>query len=406
MSGITQTPAPGADALSWLAQRCDAFAARVDRAFGAAERRLGGFGACVLFGLVLLAAAAVYCAPAVDLINHGILYGEFSADPFKESLTSPIRLRPLSPWLAYVLLLRGKAFMAFPLLAGVLFLAVILRASRKQGMSGAESLGMGALMAFASPILFTLHFAGYVDTISYLFIALAVVGVGSDLVVAACVGLMLLNHDANLFVLPWLFFHAGRKRESWGRRARLAVVVGAALVAVALVRSAITSRAPVEWQPSFYLNLAYLKENALLNVRGTWLGLFMAFKLFWVIPIFAALDLAVKRRRVELFDLSLAVVCGLATMLITSDSSRLPALAFPAVLLGAAQLRETVLTPPRFLRVLSVLVLLNLFVPQYYVGQSKPIVFFPLPVALVLRACGYDPWTDWLGARQMHFSQE
>jgi hypothetical protein len=360
----------------------------------------------VLFGLVLLAAAAVYCAPAVDLINHGILYGEFSIDPFKESLTSPIRLRPLSPWVAHFLFLRGKAFMAFPLLAGVLFLAVIMRASRKKGLSGAESLGMAALMAFTSPLLFTLHFAGYVDTVSYLFIAVAVAWAGSDLVVAACVGLMLLNHDANLFILPWLFFHAGRQRGTWARRARLGLAVGVALVVVTLVRNAIASRAPVEWQPSFYLNVAYLKENALLNVRGTWLGLFMAFKLLWVIPIFAALDLAVKKRRVELFDLSLAVLCGLATMLITSDSSRLPALAFPAVLIGAAQLRETVMTPPRFLRVLLVLVVLNLFVPQYYVGQSKPIVFFPLPVALVLKACGSDPWTDWLGARQMHFSQE
>jgi hypothetical protein len=403
MSGTPQTSAP--DALSWFARRGDAFVGRLDAAFASAERRLGGVGACVLFGVLLVAAAAVYCAPAIHLVNHGILYGQLAVDPFDYSLNTPIRLRPLSPVLAYFMFLRGKWFMAFPLLAGALFLAVILRASRKHGLGGAESLGMAALMAFTSPLLFTLHFAGYVDTISYLFIALAVVGVGSDLVVAACVGLMLLNHDANLFILPWLFFHAGRRRPSWARRARLAVVVGVALLGVTLVRNWIASHATVEWQPTFYLNLAYLQENALLNVRGMWIGLFMTFKLLWVVPLLAAADLAVKKRRAELFDLSLAIFCGLGTILITSDTSRLPALAFPAILLGAAHLRSSALPPPRFVRALWLVVALNLLVPQYYVGQNKPIVFFPLPVALVLKACGYDPWTDWLNDRQMHFSQ-
>lgn len=397
------TPTP--NALSWLAERCDAFAARIDAVFGRVERRLGTWGACVLFGLLLMVCAAVYCAPAVDLINHGILYGEFSRDPFRESLTSPIRLRPLSPIVAYLLLLRGKAFMAFPLIAGVLFLAATIRVCLKHGLTRGESVGVAALLASTSPILFNLHFAGYVDTVSYLFIGLALVGIGSDLVVAACVGLALLNHDANLFVLPWLVFHAARQRQGWGRRARLLVALGLALLVVFLVRTAIAHRAPVEWQPSFYLNLAYLRENALLNVRGEWLGTFMAFKLGWVIPLLAALDLALAKKRVDLFELALAVAAGIGTLLITSDSSRLPALAFPALVLGAWRLRSVAIQPPRFTRALWLLVFVNLLVPQYYVGQSKPIVFYPLPVALVLKGCGYDPWTDWLSQREMHFSQ-
>lgn len=394
------------NALSWLADRCDRFSRRLDRAVERLEQRFGGWGAALVCGLLLMGFAVLYCAPASHLVNHGILYGEFSRDPFHESLTSPIRLRPLSPLVAYVLFLRGPAFMAFPLIVAVGFLAFIVRTCRKNGYSGGESIAVASLLAFTSPILFTLHFAGYVDVVSYLFVAVAIAGAGSDVLVAVSICLALLNHDSNVFLLPWLVFHAARQRSGWGRRVRLLAAVAASLVVVLLVRHAISERAPVTWAPSFYLNYAYLRENALLNVRGTWLGLFMVFKLAWLIPLLAALDLAVKKKRLELVDLLLAVGCGLATMLITSDASRLPAMAFPAVLGGAALLRDDVLKPPQFARALWLLVFVNLLVPQYYVGQSKTVVFYPLPVALALRACGYDPWDDWLADRKMHFSQE
>jgi hypothetical protein len=397
------TPAP--NALSWIAQRCDGFTSRLDSAFAWLERRFGAWAACLVFGVVLLAGAAIYTAPANALMNHGELYGAFASDPFHESLTSPIRLRPLSPWIAHFMFLRGQAFMAFPLLAAALFLAVVVRIARKNELGGSEAILVGALMAFSSPVLFVLHFAGYVDTVSYLFIALAILWVSSDVMVALCIGLALLNHDANLFVLPWLLFHSARHRVGWWRRLRLGAALAIAFAVVALVRHAIELRAPVKWAPSWYLNVAYLGENALLNVRGMWLGVFMAFKLHWFIPLLAGLELWLEKKRAEVFDIALALLGGLSTLLITSDESRLPALAFPALLMGALVVRRRLATPPRFARWLTVLLFVNLLLPQYYVGQSKPIAFFPTPVALVLKACGYDPWDDWNGMRVMQFTQ-
>jgi hypothetical protein len=395
---------PANDALGWIVQRCDGFTARLDGAFSRVERRLGGWGACLLFGFVLFAAAAVYTAPADALMNHGELYGAFATDPFHESLTSPIRLRPLSPWIAHFLFLRGQTFMVFPMLAAVLFLAVIVRVARKNELSGAEAILMGSLMAFSSPVLFALHFAGYVDTVSYLFVALAFLWIGSDVAVAVCICLALLNHDANLFVLPWLVLHAARHRSGSWQRLRLGLALAVGLAVVALVRHAIALRAPVKWAPEWYLNVRYLSENALLNVRGVWLGAFMTFKLLWLIPVFACLELWLQRRRAELVDIALSVLCGLSTLVITSDQSRLPALAFPALLIGGFVLRRRSATPPRFARWLTVLVFVNLLLPQYYVGQSKPIVFFPTPVAFVLKWCGYDPWQDWNGMRVMEIT--
>lgn len=396
------TPAP--DALGWIAQRCDRLTAWLDRTFSSVEQRVGAWGACLVFGVALLAVAAIYTAPSNALMNHGELYGAFASDPFHESLTSPIRLRPLSPWIAHFLFMRGQAFMAFPLLAAALFLAVVVRIARKNGLGGGEAILVGSLVALSSPVLFVLHFAGYVDTVSYLFIALAILWVGSDIAVAVCMCLALLNHDANLFVLPWLVFHAARHRTGWMRRARLGIALAIAAALVALVRHSIEVRAPVKWAPSWYLNAAYLSENALLNVRGVWLGAFMAFKLLWFIPLLAGLELWLEKKRVELVDVALSVFCGLSTLIITSDESRLPALAFPAVVLGALVLRRRVAPGPRFGRWITALLFVNLLLPQYYVGQSKPIVFYPTPVALALKACGYDPWDDWNGMRVMQIT--
>ena len=144
--------------------------------FSSVERRFGASGACLVFGIALLAVAAIYTAPSNALMNHGELYGAFASDPFHESLTSPIRLRPLSPWIAHFLFLRGQAFMAFPLLAAALFVAVVIRIARKNGLGGGEALLVGSLVALSSPVLFVLHFAGYVDTVSYLFIAVVPLG--------------------------------------------------------------------------------------------------------------------------------------------------------------------------------------------------------------------------------------
>src|SRR5688572_6284170 len=111
-------------ALSWLLARCDRFIDRLDTCVASMQRRVGPWGASLVVGFVLMLLAAVYTAPAKDLINHGILYGEFSRDPVQQSLESPLALRPLSPVVAHLLFLRGRAFMFFPLLAGVAFLAL------------------------------------------------------------------------------------------------------------------------------------------------------------------------------------------------------------------------------------------------------------------------------------------
>ncbi len=397
---LTRSP----NLVSWFASRCDRFTARLDDGFARGERRFGAWGVCLLFATMLLCVAALYSAPAIRLVNHGILYGEASRAPFEAS-ASPIRFRPLAPVLAYCMFLRGDAFIVLPLLAGIGFLAVVMRGYRRSGFAGSECVAMGSLLAFSSPILFTLHFAGYVDTLSYLVLAIAMIFAGSDLVVGACVALAILNHEANAFLLPWLVWHTGRRREGWARRARLGVSIAAALFLAAYVRAVIARHAPITWTPGFYLNAPYLRENALLNVRGAWLGLFMAFKCLWVLPLLAGVDQWAKGRRAEVASLLLATLGGVATLIITSDESRLPAIAFPAILSGAALLREVV-APPIFGRVLWALLLVNLLVPQYYVGQSRPVVLYPLPVALGLKALGYDPWADWLGQRKMHFSQE
>jgi uncharacterized membrane protein len=46
----------------------------------------------------------------------------------------------------------------------------------------------------------------------------------------------------------------------------------------------------------------------------------------------------------------------------------------------------------RLAEVLMIVVLLNFFVPQYYIGQRNAWPFLPSPVSFLFWMLGFDPW--------------
>ena len=59
-------------------------------------------------------------------------------------------------------------------------------------------------------------------------------------------------------------------------------------------------------------------------------------------------------------------------------------LAFPAIIIAAVEIRDY-WGRDIFLRRIWILILLNLLVPQYFVGAGVQIPFLPLPLALFLK---------------------
>jgi hypothetical protein len=371
------------------------FARRLDAWSDLLERRFGRYGAGLLIAVLLLAIAAVYVTPALQAVNHGVNYRALAVSPFDFKTSNDVRLRILTPLVAHYLFLRGDAYIVLPLLIGVLFLAAIYVHYRRQGYRGVEAAGIAALMAFTTPILFALHFQGYTDTTSYLLLFLTLVSLDRHWLWPVFYALALLNHEGNLFAAPMLLLAANRNGLRLSRTAVIVALLAAAIVPLALYRHYVQLHGHVQYNLDYYLNWKRLKDSIVFVGQLLPLGVFMAFKLAWSLPLTALADCLGKRRVLDGAFFVGTFLCAAAQLALASDTSRLLTLAFPAVLYGAEVVRER-WGQEFFARRLWILIGLNFLVPQYYIGQWYAIPFFPLPVSLVLQhVFGVDAWKLW-----------
>ena len=371
------------------------FARWLDAQSKSLEQRVGVYGASLLIAVVLLAVAALYVTPAFQAVNHGINYQSLSVSPFDFSTPNDVRLRILTPLVAHCLFLRGDAYLALPLIVGLLFLAAIYVHYRTRGYNGAEATGIAALMAFTTPILFLLHYPGYTDTTSYLLLFLSLVSLDRHWLWPVFYALAVLNHESNLFAAPIILLAANRREFRLSRSLLVIVLLIAAIVPLALYRHFVQLHGQVQYDAAYYLNRERLHRSIVLVGQLLPLGIFMAFKLGWLFPLAALRHSFGQRRMLEGVFFIAAFVCALAQLALASDTSRLLTLAFPAVLVGAEVAREK-WGQDFFAHRLWVLIGLNFLVPQYYIGQWFAVPFFPLPVSLILRhVFGVDAWKLW-----------
>ena len=359
------------------------------------EQRLGLVASALLAGLLLLGMACVYTTPQTTVQHNGAYYAAISEDPFNFSDGNAFRHRILSPLLGYLLFLRGPNFIFFPLLVAVLFLAAIYHYFRTHGFEESESFLVAALMAFSSPVLFLLRFQGYTDNLGYLLLWYCFVYRQKRWLWAPLFSLALFNHDSNVFSAPWvmlLVFEStyDRTRPVVGKSS---LPIGPwALDVLALIASIIPFvifRLQVKLStqmvsPSLYW--ALLGQVYWIIAKYVWLGVFEAFKLFWVIPLRAFISPRADRRSFDRFLLTSFFLAGGLQLLIAHDVSRHMGHAFMLILYGAILLKRQYPLPGELARYLVVLIAYNFLVPQYYVGQREAYLFVPLPISLLLQA--------------------
>ena len=356
------------------------------------EHTLTVYGAALLIALLLLAVAAVYVTPALVPINHGVDYAGLSVRPFDFAAGHYLQLRILTPALGHWLHLRGPLFPILPLAMDVFLLAAVYTYFRKQHFDPAEATGMAALLAFSTPVLSQLHFAGYIDPTSHLLIFLMLISARYLWLWPILFSLAMLNHGSNILVGPLVVCTAIAYRPRWTTLLLAGAAAALAVVPAAAYSAYVQAHAEIPLSESHYLNADHIKECIWYSGRCMYLGIFLAFKLFWFFPLAAVALLAQRGSLTRAGWLVLAVACALAQLLFATDTSRLVGLAFPAILFGAAACREAWGTS-RFVRRLWLLVGLNFFVPQYYIGQTTAIPYFPLPLSFLLRhVFNLDAW--------------
>ena len=61
-------------------------------------------------------------------------------------------------------------------------------------------------MAFSTPVLFLLHFPGYTDITTYIFIVMMMMYAEKKMLCYFLFGIALFNHEIILFLVPWIAF--------------------------------------------------------------------------------------------------------------------------------------------------------------------------------------------------------
>lgn len=358
---------------------------------GTVERRASLYVVALVVGVVLMALARFYVYPAPEAINHGQSFVALANEPFNFSQNNPLQNRILTPLSAHYLGFSHARLIDFVQYIGIAFLSLVYVAARKQDLRPVTALAASSLFAFTSPIVFFVHFAGYTDVTCYLLIFLAMLAVRTIYVWPLMLALSLLNHEFTLFVLPWFFIYYLIRNE----RSMLNLVLGTVGIVVSVLPwymwvSYVSTKMNPEYSPSFYAQVDSM-GNLRLIAANLYSGCFAAFKLGWTLPAIAVFYHLKHRRYAELFLYAAILVCTLLQLLFAHDTSRLVSLAFPLIWLGFITVAQE-LPAVDGSRFLTGLVVVNLFVPTYYVGQMQEIRFYSVPATKILDSIGVGTW--------------
>jgi hypothetical protein len=276
----------------------------------------------------------------------GKYYAMLASDPFHPAVDNPVGHRILAPFLSWALGLRGPYLLYTDLLAVLALLAAAYLWMRRLGHAPGWAIVAASTLAFTMVTLTTLHYGGYPDAMTYLFVLLAWISRGRWWAGGLWYFAALLCHESAVLLAPWLLLAiatAGGEGER-GRwtRATLTVVVVLALFSAFRV---IDERAhpSVAYTMKFYL--APLRHDPLHWFRESapdrLLGIGAAFNLFWAVPLLAGARMLVRRAYTDAAVLLLPIPCALAQLFIAYDTTRMATLAFMSVLLGTEYLVRT-----------------------------------------------------------------
>ena len=363
---------------------------RINNALLNLEKRFGVYIASLIIAFILLCIACIYVTPSLIPRQLGGGFAQLSTNPFDLSIQNNLRFRVLTPLLAYCIGLRGPLYILFPMIIAMCFLSAIYYYLRKT-QGAAESILITMLICFSSPVLFLLHFQGYVDVTSYLLIFLILIFIKKPFLWTVLLMLLLLNHDSNLFIIPCLVYFYFINTPNKITAAIVSFIgIIAAFIPFYFYRKYIGEHSTVDY--TFQMYYSGIEENIKSLADYFYVGFFYAFKLFWLFPLFAVYYFWKEKNKQQLVFFALLLIGVLGQLLVASDTSRLIGLAFPMIIYSAIKVKEQWGMELFFKRTFYLL-LLNFLIPQFYVGQSVMIRFYPLPSSLILKHFfGIETW--------------
>lgn len=342
----------------------------LDRPLLALERR-GLAVAAVGVGVSLLLLAMARVDVGLRPTHLGKFYVLLAADPFTPDAGNPVAYRILTPLLSYLVGLRGIRLLITNWILAATLLAAAYAWFRRSGQAPRWSFLGASTLALSMVTLITVRYGGYCDSLTYLLVFLAWWARHRPGLASLLFFLALVNHESAVFLAPWLGFEIAAP-PGGGRRLGAAITgIAAALACFVVLRLLQARISPAtEYSFTYYLQpllsdpLHWFRESGGHRLRGV----FAAFNLYWVLPLWAASHAWLRGDRRAATSILLPIPCAFAQLLVAYDVTRMTTLAFMSVLLGTEYLLRTRAAGAwAWLLPLSVV---NWFIPQVNVAMG------------------------------------
>lgn len=346
---------------NWL----DRFDALLDRWYA----RQGVWVCSLLVAMGLLVVAHSYVNGGIEPVSHGVHYAAASEGPFNLSYANEFRTRMFAPLIGWVFHLRGPLYVLVPwlFLAGTLALVNVW--FRREG--AAPMLGLSIMLALAfSPVIFhSMIGPGFVEGVSYFFLAMGLVYVRRTVVSCACMAAAVMTHEASVFLIPaWLLLlpQQGRLvRSSFQRMALLAVM----LLPYAVFRAWVAHYDATTLTTTFYFSKQNIDACLAVGPLATLKGIFGVFRLHWLVVGLAFLMGGPANVRLRWALLLVVSLC--LTLIIAFDTTRMLCWAFPVLAVSAVELSKRIGRTRTVVFLMSAWVLNFLITPYTTTGAAS-----------------------------------
>jgi hypothetical protein len=363
-------------------------AEKINQRLGATEGSIGMFWTAVLVGLVISLLDMLYVMPVFTPAYNGPIYVQLSENPFAFSSDNPFQYRILPALIGYYTGLRGPLFVLLPLLAVWALITAVYFHYRKTAYKPIDALLFTGMVAGSCVVFIPLISPAYTDSFVYLFVFLSFASALRPGWMAFFFGLALLTHECVLFLLPGLLLYSFGLPGAENRK-RVWTVIGLllALSSFFFYRMLVSQFADVKFDAAFYLSFDNIKNNLYRILPMAPAGIFYAFRLLWILPVYLILLLIYKKHYPPVLVLTAILAGTLFQLFFSFDITRHVCLAFPALLIASEQLKKS-WTAERFTQIVLLISVFNLLVIPYYASPEGLHGLHSVPYTLLMNFFG------------------
>lgn len=368
----------------------------LNRFVAAGEARFGRWGWVFIVVVLLMLAASFYVRPGTNYYGHGVNFEALSRNPLDLRNGNLLGYRVMTPFLAYLIGLRGKSFILLNLVFAGVTIGAVYRYFRGRSDQPGDALFGALCLTFSSVVLVTIYYAGFCDALTYLALFLMWRWRSRPLVFYPLLLVGVLNHESVLFTIPWYaYLKLGDAPRKSVVLAELLIGLGAVLVAYYLFRRWISLGGEIGLTSGAYLRsftadpLSAVKRAYLFY----WVGLFSVFKLLWVFPIAAASAMWKNGRRRDVYGMFILMACAVSQLALAYDTTRMLTLGFMVLIVSLEYFFTT--GAYRFRQWAPWVLIGNLLVPQLYTAANIIEIMQSIPATLLRMIIEKGPY--WVG---------